>query len=971
VNPAKLAKQLNEAAGFHRNGELGKAERLYRDILKHVPQQPDALHLLGLLLDQRGDRAKGITFIQKALAVKSAFPDAHFNLGRLLNNAGDITGARRHYDMALALKPGHPLAYNGLGIIHRGQRNYAEAAADFQRAIRFDPQLIDAYINLCNTYRDACQEDAIPHVAQQGLAVKPDCADLWLLLGEAAFTAGRLDEGWKNYAWRFTARERPVEAKQYALPIWQGEDLAEKALLIWGEQGVGDEVIFASMIGDVMRRAKRCVLQTTPRLFPLFQRSFPGLEIYAQDVPADIVAALDMQVPMGGLGQGLRPSFGSFPATGGYLKADTQRTAALRAKYKDESPGTVLVGLAWRSANVSDAAEKTIDLDQWIGILNVPGFTFVNLQYGDTAEALASLRAKTQARIISDIEIDPLSDLDAFAAQVAAMDLVISSSNTAAHIAGALDVPSFCIIPRALGSGRRWYWFGGGAYTPWYRSMTVFRQKQTGVWTETLSDVAGALAAISPSVATGMEHHSVQSLRDLAQAHLKAGAPSEALPLITRAIAQDPSSPELHNIHGMILARLGRFDDAAAAYRRTIALAPGVAEVHNNLGTALRRAGLGHEALASYAEAYRLKPEHPSISLNYAMALGEVDRLEDALAALDRLLVAQPDYVDAHYNRALVLLAMGRFEEGWSAFTWRMKRGQVHVRYEDFPQPVWSGEDVTDRHVLVWTDLGIGDEILLASIVPDAAASMKRMTLLCSERLAPLFRRSFPGVTVDVRQAPLPPSALNEDISVQMSMAEVGAAFRHNVDSFPSRRGFLKVDSPLRDLLREKYLTGRGDCRLVGLSWRSINPEIGAQKSLPLAEWLPILKTPGVVFVNLQYGDCRAEIADLRNTHGIEIVDDETISHLGDMDPVAAQVAAMDLVVSISNTTVHVAGGVGVPTWMLLPRGYARLWYWFRNFSRCLWYPSVTLRGSEQEGDWTDLISQCARDLKQWAGRTP
>ena len=933
MNQAKLARQLQDAAGHHQSGDLVNAERLYRLVLKQAPQQPDALHLLGVLLDQRGDTAKGISLVRRALGVQSAFPDAHFNLARMLAAAGDVDGARRHYELTLALKPGHARAHNGLGVLYRAQHDYSQAYAAFERAARFEPRLLEAYINLCNTFRDSCNEAFIPKAANQGLAIDPECTELHLLRAEAYFTAGNLVEGWRDYDWRFSVRRtlldvKPVKVPNCALPHWKGEDLATKGILIWGEQGVGDEIIFANMLSAISARAGRCVVQTISRLVPLFRRSFPGIEVYADAIPTDVAAALDVQSSLGSIGQWVRSSFRSFPAIGSYLKADVARTAALRAKYAGTARG-LIVGLAWRSANVADAAEKTAALEHWGPILKIPGLTFVNLQYGETAEVIAGARAAFGAEVIVDKDVDALADLDGFAAQVAAMDVVISTSNTAAHMAGALGVPTYCMVPRALGGGRRWYWFGEGQYSPWYRALRLFRQTQDHSWTDTIAAVA--------------------------------------LALMECAIAHAPPSSDYQNMYGMMLARAQRFEDAVQAYRRGIALAPERAEIHNNLGTALRRSGRDSEAEEAYAQAYALNPEHPSIHLNYAMSLADIGRLDAALQSLDRLIEHRTGNVDAQYNRALLLMGLGRLAEGWAAFAWRMKRPFVHVRHTDFPQPLWSGQSLAGRHILAWTDHGLGDEILLGSLIPDALGVARQVTLLCSERLVGLFRRSFPAATVDIRAAPLPAAALSKDIDFQMSIAELGAAFRPNFASFPATSSYLKVNDALRASLRDRYLEHAPRNKLVGISWRSINPEIGAQKGVDLAAWLPILKVRGVTFINLQYGDCSAEIRRLRQDHDVEIIDDTAVDRLGDMDPVAAQVAAMDHVITISNTAAHLAGATGTPAWILVPEGHARLWYWFKGLRRCAWYPSAELRVVEG-GDWQKAIARLGADL---ADRVP
>ena len=304
MNAAKLSRQINEGAALHQKGDLGNAERLYRDVLKSNPKQPDALHLLGVLVGQRGDNAKGIVLVRQALAVQSAFPDAHVNLARMLMATGELESARTHYERALTLKPNHAVAQNGLGFLYRALGASSEARAAFARAFRLEPRLMEAYINYCNVCRDAGDEAAIPAVATQGLAVDPQCAPLWLLRSEAAFTMGRLDDGWRDYEWRFRTSQNPVERPPYALPFWNGEDLSDKGILVWHEQSVGEDVLFSSMIPTLAAKARRCVVHTTDRLLPVFRRSFPNVEVYAGMVPADIVATLDVQSAAGSLGNG-------------------------------------------------------------------------------------------------------------------------------------------------------------------------------------------------------------------------------------------------------------------------------------------------------------------------------------------------------------------------------------------------------------------------------------------------------------------------------------------------------------------------------------------------------------------------------------------------------------------------------------------------------------------------------------------
>jgi hypothetical protein len=227
------------------------------------------------------------------------------------------------------------------------------------------------------------------------------------------------------------------------------------------------------------------------------------------------------------------------------------------------------------------------------------------------------------------------------------------------------------------------------------------------------------------------------------------------------------------------------------------------------------------------------------------------------------------------------------------------------------------------------------------------------------------MRRSFPQAKVAPRQEPLPKAATAADIDCQMSLSDLGRAFRRSFEDFPRRDRLLTADAARRDALRARYAARQPGAPIVGLSWSSKhNPEVGWLKSMGLSDLDPILRTPGVTFVNLQYGDWRAALAETKERTGVEILDDPDIDPLVDMDAFAAQVAAMDLVVSVSNTTVHVAGALDIPTWVMAPEGRGRMWYWFRDRSDSPWYSSVRLL--PQDGGWQQVIARCAVELGDW-----
>jgi hypothetical protein len=189
---------------------------------------------------------------------------------------------------------------------------------------------------------------------------------------------------------------------------------------------------------------------------------------------------------------------------------------------------------------------------------------------------------------------------------------------------------------------------------------------------------------------------------------------------------------------------------------------------------------------------------------------------------------------------------------------------------------------------------------------------------------------------------------------------------RPNLASFPSRAGYLKADSTQVDLLRDRYRNQLGGRPLVGISWRGGTGANVQLRSIPLAAWAPILAQSTFGFVNLQYGDCRADLEAVRRDLGVEILHDETVDPLKNLDDFAAQTAAMDLVISIDNSTVHMAGALNMPAWVLLPT--VPDWRWMLGRSDSPWYPSVRLFRQAMAGEWAPVIERVAEELKHGVG---
>lgn len=453
LSPAHVDAHRLLGNALHRQGRLAEAEDIYRQVLRHAPTDSQtALQLAETLVDRTQlDEAESI--LREIQRVAPGHANALTTLGRVLELRGDLEGAIALHSDAITHDPSCHNAYLNRGSAKRFAGDFEAALADYDAALALKP-------------------DFPPAVANRGLTL---------------LTLERLQEAWPSYRSRIRALAGAPNLS--GDKPWDGSSLAGKRVLVWMEYGLGDEIFFASLLPELLDIVAHCTVVCAPRLVTLFQRSFPRARVVASgDVIED---TFDVRLPLTDVAQMLRPTLTSISPHHGYLIPDASRAQELRARYSDGR--TRLVGLSWRSASGPTGRFKSMDLAQWTGFLQIPGITFVSLQYGDCADEIAQVSHATGRTIIADANIDTSGDMDAFAAQVAAMDLVISVSNTTVHVAGAMGTPVWALVPR--GPGAHWYWFVNRTDSPWYPSLRLFRQDQRSDWRQPLANVTTELAA--------------------------------------------------------------------------------------------------------------------------------------------------------------------------------------------------------------------------------------------------------------------------------------------------------------------------------------------------------------------------------------------------------------------------------------------------------------------------------------------
>lgn len=401
-------------------------------------------------------------------------------------------------------------------------------------------------------------------------------------------------------------------------------------------------------------------------------------------------------------------------------------------------------------------------------------------------------------------------------------------------------------------------------------------------------------------------------------------------------------------------ARLGDWPAAESRWRELLSVEPGLAVAQTGLGIALREQGRIAEAIAIFTEASESHPSLAPVHFNLGTCLLRSDRPKDAIAAFRRSLVLDPRSAETRFNLSLALMKAGRFTTGALAYE---SRWQAQSKGEErpFAGPRWNGRSLpADETLLLWGEQGIGDEIMFAGLVPCAIrAAAGPVAVECASRLVPLYARSFPEVRVFPRTEPPHPSF--SDAMPHCPTGSLPGLFWSDQPDAPPP--FLRAE-PSEVAHMRGMLARLGSGRKIGIVWRGGHPAAGRPRFIPPTAWEPLFRQQHLTLINLQHSPDPAELKELETRAGRPIHRISDIDPLKDMDAFAALVAALDLVVGADNSTIHLAGALGVPTGLLLSDDTD--WRWGVDGVPCPWYRSVTRLRQNKPGDWSAPMAAAA-----------
>ena len=471
--------------------KLGQFEEAILISQKGIDIKPDFSKLyfnLGNAQRELGLYQHAISNLKTAIKLKHDYVDAYFNLGITLTSSGHIEEAVKFYNQAIALSPNFVMAYNNLGNALSSLGKIEDAISVYKKSIILDPDFFLAYSNLGIALKSLGRFQESYDSFQKAVDIKPDYAKGYYNWGRALMLNFDFQKAFELMEWRLKFNEENYIPLKTSKPRWDG--VTKHRVFLWKEQGIGEHIMFSSMISELHARTEKLIVECDPRLLPLFQRSFSHKIIFITDRIEISEDDYDSHLPIGSLPLHFRKELNDFnKSSQGWLQSDPVKAKYIKEKILQNNSKKI-IGLSWNTqSSLPQAFQRNVKLEDLLLPLKNLDLKFINLQYGDVSEEISNLKAKHGIDILEVPDVDIFNDIDELAAIIAACDEVISIQNFNAHLAGSLGTKTKLLLPFA--ADERWGYKTNKSY--WYNSTTIYRQIEPRNWSDPILNISNDL----------------------------------------------------------------------------------------------------------------------------------------------------------------------------------------------------------------------------------------------------------------------------------------------------------------------------------------------------------------------------------------------------------------------------------------------------------------------------------------------
>lgn len=1011
---------LETANDLLSTGQWRSAVDLYSQLACLCPDKPDVHHVHGLALEQIGSHDAALDCIGRAISLNTQHYVYHRSRGDVLQAAGRLEEAIKAYRQALNLCPDDVETMINMGNAwHR--LNFPDNARHwFQKVLSIEASNVKAINNIGKTFFDENRINAACRWYQKALTIDTTYAEARFNRAVALLAMGDFQNGWREYEWRFNrASAHRVYPHVLMGTRWNGASFKDRRLLVHCEQGMGDVIQFCRYLPMVKALGGTLVVEAHRPLIPLLSTMNCIDQVIAFDALTAPQIPYDLHIPMMSLPLLFQTQAETIPNQVPYLFADAGNTARWRSRI---SFGDLRVGIVWAGSTTDP--QRACSLEQILTWFSAPRVHFYSLQkeitehqskamsevkhithlgnqfndFGDTASVIANLDlvisvdtavahlagamgkpvwillpstpdwrwqliGNTSAwypsarlfRQKKKADWQPvIESIGQALIHLASSHVNLQNNDHAQGHTPPLDSMEF----RIFKSGQKHFDCGN-----FEQAVAAFQTviSQTPQFDQAYFMLGRALhelgrwkkAIWAYLEATRLNHDFAESYRNLGLAFHQIGDLIKSAHNYEQALRLQPQQAAVLSNLGAVYNQLNKPDAAADCYRKALSIDPTYADAHYNLGNLNLNQGNLDQAITCYTKTLALNPLHLHAIGNMGRAHHRKGQLGQAMIFYENALSINPEDPTTRLNRAVTLLLKGDWKAGWQEYEWRFKQ---HDWYRTYPHrlagPRWYGETFHNKTLLIHCEQGIGDALQFARFVPMVKSRGGRIVFQVRRSLMSLFKTIQCVDDFIELSAEKPPKVQYE---LHTPLCSLAGIFNIQPSCIPNRVPYLCVDE------KKAFTWGKRvkqEGMNVGLVWAGSNTY--PERACNFKDFASLHRLRNINWIGLQKGPAAAQVDEKMSKQGL------TITNWGndfqDFSDTAAAIANLDLVISIDTSVAHLAGALGKPVWLLLPK--VADWRWLMTGDRSPWYPTMRLFRQSRHGSWDTVITAVFRKMQ-------
>ncbi|MBF0449478.1 MAG: tetratricopeptide repeat protein [Candidatus Magnetomorum sp.] len=899
ISQPSINSLFEQALQWTDQGNVHQALKCYEQILHIQPNHAISFNNMGLLLNRLGQYDLALNCFQQASRIDPNYSNAWFNWGNTLKDQNNYSPAIEKYTEAIRCNPNFSGAYNNMGECFGSLDQLDTAIQCYETAIHVNPDVAGTYFNLGNVfYRKYQYKRAIAYY-QKSIAIQPDFSDAHYNLSFALLLMGDYVTGFKEYEWRL--KRGPFTGDCFSQPFWDGCEVLDKTVFVYSEQGFGDSIHFCRYLTIISQRVGKLILGCRKEQSRLFQTLIGVDQVLVQGDP---VPEFDLQCSLLSLPYLIKTDDTSIPCETPYIFPNlAMQPESLGYAIQNISPLKKRIGIVW-GGNPDNKNDKfrSIPLKTMAQLFTFPDIQWFSFQKGPQAKDV--LPYSGQVIDLSEV----FNDFFDTACGLCQMDLLITVDTSVAHLAGALGIPVWLLIP----DQPDWRWLLDRSDSPWYPTCLIFRRGHNEDWHPVIDQVKEGLNSI---------------------------------------IAQMPApSVQTYFNHGIDCMGQENETMACLAFQKTLSIYPTMWEAELNLSGLFLKANHCFAAI-QYGQRACRRNIHPNVSWhNLGAGYHQCGDISSSIECYQKAKKAAPDDPKINFELAKLFLQEGRWEDGLPLFEYRRFCDHLPKRRQ-YKLPYWDGKPFKNKNLLLYSDIDAKELILYLRFIPrvkeyggtvilDAPADMYRLLI------------DRPGIDRIFYYNDRLDSESETIFDLQLSLQSLPYILGISKDDISFQKPYIKTRKPYLPLLDAIH---KHDKQLkVGISWLSGPMSNDAYDNL-IETFTPIFQLNDTSFFHIGFKRSNTE-SQLFPDNVVDLT-----FCIDDYCDLANAIEQMDIIITQDNSIGHLAGAMCKTVYMILP--HVPNWYWSMNLRKSDWYPTIKLFRQTSLSDVQTMVQEISKNM--------